>query len=524
MLSVPCWNFSRQDPRTKRIDRNLILVMTYDLLFGNGSIQGGGAAKKLIMSYSNALNSALVRAKIRKGVAENSDLLPPELQRDVHTPRYARINTLVTSANAVEQALQSRGFLIRDYPEATGEGAESHGPEALVWDSPGDPEQAGQVVVYRDNLVPDLLLFRPGTDLHADELVASGQLILQDKASCFSALALADLMRRDHYSAPGSSRSDSPSIIDGCAAPGNKSLHIAALLNRDPDIVPQARVLSFEIDPQRHTVLKQRLKQYRADEVVSTHLGSFLDSDPQSFRDVRGILLDPTCSGSGMVQRLDFWLKQLTDPRDQVRTRGSSQKRGHRRLRQLTARRDADVETLAAELEIDGIRPDIPYLSPAASADEAEKTLSNLADFQFSIIDHAMNFPSVEYIVYSTCSVHRIENEDVVARILAKHGGEWRLAEVLPRWHRRGKVTPELPDGALTVRCSPREDYLLGFYVAGFIRKRPASGRGKRGREVLEPTKMVSVSASGSAPSPESILSAAGPAEERRKRKKRRKK
>lgn len=55
--------------------------------------------------------------------------------------------------------------------------------------------------------------------------------------------------------------------------------------------------------------------------------------------------------------------------------------------------------------------------------------------------------PRVQRIVYSTCSVHAIENERVVCEALKSEEAERRnfrlapFAEVLPSWHRRG-----LPD------------------------------------------------------------------------------
>jgi 25S rRNA (cytosine2278-C5)-methyltransferase len=62
-----------------------------------------------------------------------------------------------------------------------------------------------------------------------------------------------------------------------------------------------------------------------------------------------------------------------------------------------------------------------------------------------------MPVPSVKRIVYSTCSVHAIENERVVKEALKTDeclAGRFRLAPqnmVLPSWPRRG--LPEEMDG-----------------------------------------------------------------------------
>lgn len=91
--------------------------------------------------------------------------------------------------------------------------------------------------------------------------------------------------------------------------------------------------------------------------------------------------------------------------------------------------------------------------------------------------------PNVTRIVYSTCSIHKTEDESVVSRLLAysrqhpsQFNGEsyvWVLEErdnLLPTWQRRGLPDPLSPkDAEKVIRCAP-EDHTNGFFVACFKR------------------------------------------------------
>ena len=92
--------------------------------------------------------------------------------------------------------------------------------------------------------------------------------------------------------------------------------------------------------------------------------------------------------------------------------------------------------------------------------------MAQLAASQRTIVLAAMRFPRVRTVVYSTCSVHRAENEDVVASVLEEAASEgWRLVRCLPEWPTRGLA--EAPGGDLCVRAG-EGDATHGFFVARF--------------------------------------------------------
>lgn len=82
---------------------------------------------------------------------------------------------------------------------------------------------------------------------------------------------------------------------------------------------------------------------------------------------------------------------------------------------------------------------------------------------------HALQFPALQRLVYSTCSIHQRENEDVVAAVLpAATAAGFRLVDPFPMWHRRG--LPVLEGSELLVRTDAHADGTDGFFVAVFER------------------------------------------------------
>ncbi|XP_042488473.1 25S rRNA (cytosine-C(5))-methyltransferase NSUN5-like [Macadamia integrifolia] len=131
----------------------LMYVITYDILFGQAIVLLGDAEKFLLLR-KDALQSTLAQILVRKKVKDVEELLLLYSTADVPKPRYVRVNTLKLD---VESALHELGK---------------------------------QHMATKDDIVPDLLILPPGTDLHDHPLVVNGSVFLQGRASSMVAIAL----------------------------------------------------------------------------------------------------------------------------------------------------------------------------------------------------------------------------------------------------------------------------------------------------------------------------------------------
>ncbi|XP_072325410.1 28S rRNA (cytosine-C(5))-methyltransferase isoform X3 [Scyliorhinus torazame] len=186
--------------KEKKLQINVAKVLVYDLLFGKG-LKCGGSWKALIMKHRSQLKSALARLKVKRKVSCNEDLLETKASSTAgcQLPRYVRVNLL---KNTVEDVIDY--FKREDYTylgQAT---------------SVADLKHLGRKQFIGDLHLPELLVFHPKIDLHEHFLYTAGHIILQDKASCLPAHLL---------NPPTGSH-----VIDACAAPGNKTSHLAAIL------------------------------------------------------------------------------------------------------------------------------------------------------------------------------------------------------------------------------------------------------------------------------------------------------
>ncbi|CBN78702.1 conserved unknown protein [Ectocarpus siliculosus] len=429
-------------------------IMLYEMLLGKGSIQGGGKLKRHLMQYKARLEECLAEAKVSAGLskdASNESLLPKSARRHIF-PRYARVNLVACpeGAKGVAAALQKEGY-------------------------------AAKV----DGVVPSLLVLPPGTDLHDHAMVKDGRLVLQDKSSCFSAEAL---LGQEACAAAGATRDARAEwrggdVIDACAAPGNKTMHAASLLHERASAAAaasaassgggsagagkvadrsntgkRAKVFAFDKDLRRLALMRRRVDDSGASAggAIETRLQDFLEVDPadRRYSKVTAILLDPSCSGSGIVSAPD-------------------------RLHENQG--DAD--------EGEG--------APGGDREEGRSRVARLAAFQLQGLLKAMSFPQVQRVCYSTCSVHAVENEDVVAKALdqqptpsplttastasasaAASSERFELSRCLSRWPRRGLAVSGLSkaQAACLARTDPFEDETNGFFVAVFERGVSSNG------------------------------------------------
>lgn len=326
--------------------------------------------------------------------------------------------------------------------------------------------------IFIDAHVPDLIAVHPRWQASNHSEYRKGSLILQDKASCFPALLL-------------DPRSDSK-CLDACAAPGNKTTHLASLMYEHGYLNGPVRIWASEKDASRAKILDQMIKLAGAENLVNVQAGKdFLRIDPNvtPWSAVTHLLLDPSCSGSGIIGRdeeLNVILPSITTGETEGRT-SKRQRKSKPKLLKL---------------------PQHEVVDAVSNGDKGEAILearlSSLSSFQIKLLLHAFAFPKAERITYSTCSIYPEENEHVVIEALlapiAKERG-WRILlrheqpKGLEAWHIRGnKESCDLAVGNESglgaeevaggcIRCDKgTADGTQGFFVASFVRNASRDG------------------------------------------------
>ena len=358
----------------KRLDKHIAILMVYQLLFFKGSLNWS-KLKPTVKKHQTRLRAELAKLKIKHKVSRNEDLLPEETRNQLVLPRYVR----VSGKSSVDKVIAK--FIEQGYK---------------LEDSSLNLSNIAPKTIRKDLHVPNLLIFPPSTDLHENPLFLNGTLILQDKASCFPAYIL--------------NPPKNATVIDACAAPGNKTSHLSSIMKNT------GQIFAFDASSRRLETLNKLCSRAGCTNIISKCL-DFLTVDPHSrdFINVEYILLDPSCSGSGIVSRMNNLIDE-----------------------------------------------------ESGSSEEAEERLKSLAEFQQQVILHAFKFPNVKRVVYSTCSINEQENEMVVEHVL-KQNKEFRLVEnIMSDWKSRG--VQGYQGSKDMIRADPKTDYTIGFFVVLFER------------------------------------------------------
>jgi putative methyltransferase len=355
-----------------------IQVALYECLLGSRRVRG---TSELIDFVKNRKKSLQITLADRRKRGATHSYVPR-----IRMPRYVRVNHLRLSMSDAIEYMKSSGYT-QVVPVSDTNNYTSIAPNTFLV----DPS------------IPSLLVLPPSTSFHGDPQVDAGALVLQDRSSCLTALAL---------SPPPDAH-----VIDTCSAPGNKTLHVASIMGGNGP----GTITAFERSENRFHTLSRRINLQGASNFCTPIMRDFMTvNTDEDFPETTHILIDPSCSGSGLVAAYSL---------------GETPKLGE------------------AEHEM------------------VEESVASLAQEQLALILHAMTLPRVRVIAYSTCSVHRAENEDVVIAALAVRN-DWCLVQAVPQWPHRGLDLPEFLDiKAKVCRANFDKDGTNGFFVARFERK-----------------------------------------------------
>lgn len=390
---------SKMLERENFLGDKLAQLLTYDVLFGQG-VRGKfkGTMKRNYVSLNESLDYYMkkygceTREDLQKRYEDKSK------DQQMIKPKYIFLNTLVKEKKELIDQLKVDKYVRVKNTVGTdcgGEVDEADSAKKLKTFIKG--LKSNQFI--KDEVIQNMLIFAPDSALNKSyHLFDAGHLMQIDKSSCLVPLAL---------SPPENSH-----CIDAAAAPGNKTILLANILKNT------GLIHAFDIDEPRVNAMQLSLKKHHVKN-VRLKCQDFLSTDVEKYDRVTHIQLDPSCSGSGMTNRLKFG------------------------------------EHVEQELAKD------------------TKRLWKLEGLQRRMLTHAMSFPAVERIVYSTCSIHEEENENVVRYALQNCENKFRLVHIFQgQWKSgRGLVKTD-EDRAMNldfcIRTSYSRNYTNGFFISCF--------------------------------------------------------
>ncbi|MFD3445451.1 16S rRNA (cytosine(967)-C(5))-methyltransferase RsmB [Microbacteriaceae bacterium 4G12] len=192
-------------------------------------------------------------------------------------------------------------------------------------------------------------------------------------------------------------------VLDSCAAPGGKTSHIAERL------YGTGKVISLDLHPHKVRLIQEQTKRLGLENVQAQAMDARTVGEHFDKESFDKILVDAPCSGFGVIRR----------------------------------------------------KPDIKL-------GKKQEDSKNLSRIQLAILEQvAPLLKRGGRLVYSTCTVERIENEDVMKKFLQTHSDfEWdvTMKERLPK-----QLEQYVKDGQ--VQILPHSFLTDGFYIACLRKK-----------------------------------------------------
>ncbi|XP_067239951.1 putative methyltransferase NSUN7 [Chanodichthys erythropterus] len=315
-----------------------------------------------LLRFRTKLVASLARCRIKHDLLTLENILPENIrhrqERATQLPLYAWINTLRSSFEEVSEVLRTSGFsCVKSIGQLEGR------------------------TFCRDAHCHDLLVF-PNIvkrDLTDTRLLSDHRLVIQDKSCCVGPWALRPLLAEGgDVLMTGCFSAQTVAHVAAVAASASAHAHAETHTLSQSNTRGQSTVIvclgdepPSQTDELQNTLSKLGCKNVK---LLSVSLES-LDVSDTRLQDVRVMVVMPACSLSAVSNPVDYIMQENRDPR------------------------------LMLDLSHGSVSPE---------------KLQTLVCRQRKDLQRVVQFPQVRAVLYSTCSVHPEENEEVLKTILAQ--------------------------------------------------------------------------------------------------------